>query len=593
MELIRQVTSTNTVAGTKATGFFLCDHCAFIVSSVVKAFGWLKTNLQLKKYYLIPRLSMMKIDLILHNARIYTVDPAQPWAEAVACAEGRIVAVGKNTDVLNLTQPQTNIIDLQGQLLLPGLIDAHVHFLQTAIRRHQVGLYGERNFDEVRRRIGEAVQQTEPGRWVEGWGWDENLWDVEPTATLLDEIAPHTPVILYRLDMHTIWVNSAAMRQANLTAETPDPPESKIERDANGQPIGLLREWNAIDLIEQHVPPPTSDILRPWLIEAISEAHRLGLTGIHDQRVELEGRRSFRLFQRLEREGQLKLRVHMNIATDYLGEAGTLGLQSGFGSERLWLGHAKAFADGTLGSQTALMLEPFEGTDNTGLVITSVDELRELATQAERTGFSLSIHAIGDRAVRDVANVLSQFPRNPAAGQRPHRIEHVQIAQPDDMQRMAEHGIYASAQPAHLVFDWRTADRVWGQRTRYTYAFRSLLDAGVPLAFGSDAPVAPLDPLLGIYAAATRQDEQGQPANGWHPTERLTISEIIHAYTLGPAQLSGQAHHQGSITPDKWADMIVLDRNIFEVEPTQIKETQVVMTVFDGEIVYCTNAEPW
>ncbi|MCB0167596.1 MAG: amidohydrolase family protein, partial [Anaerolineae bacterium] len=306
----------------------------------------------------------------------------------------------------------------------------------------------------------------------------------------------------------------------------------------------------------------------------------------HDQRVEREGRRSFRLFQSLDREERLKLRVHMHIAADYLTEAALLGLRPGFGSERLWLGHAKAFADGTLGSQTALMLEPFEGTDNTGLAVTSADELWELAIQANRAGFPLSIHAIGDRAIRDVINVLSEFKPDLAAGQLAHRIEHVQIIQPDDMQRMAQHGIIASMQPVHLVFDWRTADRVWGQRSRYTYAFRSLLNAGVPLAFGSDAPVAPLDPLLGIYAAATRQDEQGQPGEGWHPAERLTIPEIIHGYTMGPAQLAGQAHRQGSVTPGKWADMIALDRNIFEIEPTEIKDVRVAMTVFGGEVVH-------
>ena len=528
----------------------------------------------------------MTANLILHNARIYTVDPAQPWAEAVACAEGRIVAVGRNSDVLNLAGPSTKVIDMQGRLLLPGLIDAHVHFLQVAIRRHQVSLYGVRDFSEVRRRIREAVAQVEPGRWVQGWGWDDNLWDIAPTAALLDELAPQTPVILYRLDMHTIWVNSAAMRVANLTAATVDPPESKIERDAAGQPTGLLREWNAIALVEQHIPSPTDDSLRPWLEETITEAHRLGLTGIHDQRVEREGRRSFRLFQSLDREGQLKLRVHMHIAADYLAEAARLGLRPGFGSERLWLGHAKAFADGTLGSQTALMLEPFEGTNNTGLAVTSADELWELAIQANRAGFPLSIHAIGDRAIRDVINVLSEFKPDLAAGQLSHRIEHVQIIQPDDMRRMAKHGLVASMQPVHLVFDWRTADRVWGQRSRYTYAFRSLLDAGVPLAFGSDAPVAPLDPLLGIYAAATRQDEQGQPIDGWYPAERLTIAEIIHGYTMGPAQLAGQAHRQGSITPGKWADMIALDRNIFEIEPAEIKNVSVAMTVFGGEVVY-------
>ncbi|MEW5985312.1 MAG: amidohydrolase [Chloroflexota bacterium] len=543
---------------------------------------------------------MEKADSIIYNARIYTVDPGRPWAEAVAWANGRILAVGRNEDVLPLAGPQTEVIDAGGRLVLPGLTDAHVHFLQYAIRRHQVSLFGVRDFDEVRRRVAQAVASAAPGQWIQGWGWDENLWNVQPAAHHLDDLAPHHPVVLARMDMHTWWVNSAVLRQVGITAETPDPPESHIERDAAGRPTGLLREWNAIRLVEPYIPTPDEKTLLTWLREAQSEAHRLGLTAIHDQRVEQEGRRSLRLFQTLRREGQLQLRVHANLAADYLSEAAALGLQPGFGDDKLWLGHVKTFADGTMGSRTALMLEPFEGEpQNVGLAVTPAAELWRLATRARDAGFSLSVHAIGDRAVREVLDVFSELgPVSekelkelrelrsvPSAPLVPPRIEHVQLIHPADLPRLAALGVVASVQPVHLLTDWPTADRVWGARACTAYAFRSLLDQGTRLAFGSDAPVAPFNPFLGIYAAVTRQDEQGRPAEGWYPQERLTVAEAIHSYTMGPAYLAGKSDLQGSLTPGKWADLIMLSGNVFEIPAAEIPHVQVEMIVFDGRIV--------
>lgn len=538
----------------------------------------------------------MSVDLVLHNARVYTVDSRLPWAQAVACSRGHIVAVGSNEEVTALAGPHTQLIDAGGRLVLPGFTDAHVHFLQYAIRCHQVSLFGVRDFDEVRRRVRAAVESAAPGQWVQGWGWDEAFWDVQPSRKYLDDIAPNTPVVLARMDMHSWWVNSAALQRAGITRDTPDPPESRIERDADGEPTGILREWNAIALVQQHVPEPDMATLRTWLQDAIADAHRLGLTGIHDQRVEAEGRTSFRLFQALRRDGKLDLRVHMNIAADYLAEADALGLQPGFGDDRLWIGHVKAFADGTMGSRTALMLEPFEGEPhNRGVAVTPADALWELAVRADQAGFPLSVHAIGDRAVRDVINVLSELRREEPAGETTrdvgygraslHRIEHVQLIHPDDLERLSRHAIVASMQPVHLATDWPTADRVWGRRSRYAYAFRSLLDRGTCLAFGSDAPVAPLNPMLGIHAAVTRQDEGGEPEAGWYPEERITVAEAIHGYTMGPAYVAGRQHLQGSITPGKWADMIVLSRDLFEVPPQEIAGVEVELTVFNGQIV--------
>ncbi|MCB9442868.1 MAG: amidohydrolase family protein, partial [Ardenticatenaceae bacterium] len=241
----------------------------------------------------------MYVDLIIHNAKIYTVDPDLPWAEAVAMGNGRILAVGRNDEILPLAGPETELLDGNGRLVLPGFTDSHVHFLQVAIRNHQISLFGMADFDEVREKVATAVAQAKPGEWVQGWGWDENLWSRLPNHADLDDIAPNTPVALARMDMHTWWVNSAALKLAGITAETPDPPESKFERDADGNPTGILREWNAIEQVDLHIPETDEATLAVWLEEAMALAHSLGLTGLHDQRVENEGDLSFRLFQAL------------------------------------------------------------------------------------------------------------------------------------------------------------------------------------------------------------------------------------------------------------------------------------------------------
>lgn len=532
----------------------------------------------------------MKADLILTNGRVYTLDKANPWAEAVACRGGRVLAVGGDAGIRAFVGPGTRIIDCGGRLVLPGLTDAHVHFLQYATRRKQISLFGLTDPAAVRERVAAAVAHAAPGAWIVGWGWDSNRWDVQPTAALIDDLSPHNPVVLTRMDMHTWWANSRAMELSGVSAETPDPAEASIGRYPDGQPTGLFSEWNAIGLIERHVPQPDETTLLSWLEETIAEAHRLGLTGIHDQRVEREGAQSLRLFQSLRRAGKLALRVHWNVAGDFLGEVAALGLQSGFGDDNLWLGHLKAFADGAMGSATAHMLEPYEGQpDNTGIVVTPPDELWSLITGAAEAGFPISVHAIGDRAVREVLDVMAEWQTT--RNQTPHltmpqRIEHVQVMHPADLDRLAAHDIVASVQPVHLQSDWRTADRVWGRRGRYAYAFRSLLNRGTALAFGSDAPVAPLNPMMGIHAAVTRQDETGEPAGGWYPQERLTLAEAIEGYTIGPAHLSGKADRFGSVAPGKYADLVVLSRNLFDIAPADIPFATAWLTVFNGQVVY-------
>lgn len=533
----------------------------------------------------------MKADLILYNARVYTVDPAQPWAEAVACTAGRVVAAGREDDVLDLAGPHTQRLDAGSRLVLPGLIDGHVHLLwfATLRRGHEVNLYGVDDIGELRRRVRCAVESADPSQWVYGRGWDESSWGVRPTRVYLDDIAPQTPVVLRRLDLHTSWANSAALKRSGVTRETPDPPGSCLERDASGELTGILHEFGAIDLVEQHIPQPGPPTLQGWLRDAITEAHRLGLTGVLDMRLANEGRQSFRLLQALNRRGELDLRVHMAIPAESLAQAAALGLEPGFGDDRLWTGHVKVFADGSMGGGTAHMLQPYENDpDNLGLAVTPADELRELARQADEAGFSLAVHAIGDRAIRDTIDVLGEFPRDQAglAPRLPHLIEHVQLIHPDDLPRLSRYGIVASMQPVHVLSDWRTADRVWGRRARYAYAFRSLIDHGTRVSFGSDAPYESLNPLEGIYAAVTRQDRYGEPGSGWYPQERISVAEAVYGFTMGPAFASGKQTVQGSIAPGKWADMIVLSRDIFRIPPVEIAQTEVALTIFDGRVVY-------
>jgi len=527
----------------------------------------------------------MNPSLILYNAKIYTVDPDQPWAEAVACHNGRFLAIGPTAEITALAGDETEMIDARGKLVLPGFTDSHVHFRSHAIYRQWVNLFGINDFDEAMDLIKTAVSKAKPGEWVQGSGWGASKWHTKPHRTILDAIAPNNPIALGQMDMHSWWVNSRALEIGNVTADTADLPESKIERDADGTPNGILREWNAIDLIKSHIPLASKADELAYMREAIAEAHQLGLTGVHDQRVAEEGDRSLALFQQLNRDGDLLLRVHHNIAAAHLPAAAQLGLRPGLGDDRLWLGHIKSFSDGAMGSRTALMIEPYEDEpENSGIAVTAAEELMELAAATDAAGFSLSIHAIGDLAMQNVLEAMESVP--PVTDRMPHRIEHVQIIHPNDLPRLAAHNIAAAVQPIHLETDWRIADVAWGGRARYTYAFRSLLDLGTVLAFGSDAPVAPINPMLGLGAAITRQSLDHKPDGGWYPQEKVTMAEAIYAYTMAPAIIADKQTVQGSITPGKWADFIVMEQDLFEMDETAVSQATVAMTIFAGDVVY-------
>ncbi len=538
--------------------------------------------------------------LILHNARIYTQDAAQPWAQAVALGDGRILAVGDDADVLALAGAETERIDLSGGLMLPGFCDAHIHLSHYALGLRKVRLASTRSRREMFERIREAAQRTAPGGWIVGQGWNESWWGETafPTAAEIDAATgPDRPAIFYRSDMHSAVVNSAALRRAGITAGTPNPPGGVIDRDAGGQPTGFLRD-QAIDLVARLAPAPSSAEHDAALQEGMAALHRLGVTAVHAQRVKDgdDGPREWASLLRLRAAGDLHLRVACNVAAHEMVHLAGLGLRTGFGDDYLRLGHVKVFADGSLGSRTAWLLAPFvklsrDEADNYGVSVTPPEQMAAEFRRAVELGFPISVHAIGDRANRVVLDIFEELASTTPAPAVPHRIEHVQIIDPTDLPRLAQLGVTASVQPIHAIDDMDTADLFLGARGAHMYNFRSLIESGALVAFGSDAPVADPNPFVGIHAALTRQRVERLPAPGWYAHECISLEQAIFAYTLGAARAAGWQRTIGSITPGKRGDLIVLERDLFaltaeEIEAGAVAEILPVLTIFDGRVVY-------
>jgi predicted amidohydrolase YtcJ len=530
-------------------------------------------------------------DLILYDGKLSTQDTNFPQATALALREGHILAVGSDTEIRALAGRHTRQIQLQGRRVLPGLTDSHFHFHSWALGRRGLTLNDTASLEDVQGRVREAVHQAVPGQWILGQGWNQDSWPQPglPDRTDLDGLAPDNPVILWRTDLHLAWVNSRALRLSAISADTPDPDMGVIERDRSGQPSGILREL-AINLVRKVIPPPTADETDQLMVEAMATLHQLGLTGVHDMRIMggEDGPPAFQAWQRLRADEALKLRVWMMLPRERLGEAIALGLRTGFGDDYLRVGGIKIFSDGATGPRTAWMLEPFEDA-RTGMPLTPMHEIADLIARAHAAGISTATHAIGDRAVRELLGVFAEILPQHASERRPlapHRIEHVQHSSAADLKRLAPMGLVASVQPIHATDDMLMVDQACGQRARWAYAFRDLIDAGTVLALGSDCPVASPNPFWGIHAAVTRQRRDGTPAQGWFPAQRLSVAEAVRGYTWGPAYASGQMARQGSLTPGKLADLVVLDRDIFAIPPGQIPYTQVVLTLFDGQIVY-------
>lgn len=527
----------------------------------------------------------MNDDLVLHHGRIYTCEPSQPWAEALVIRQGRIAFVGSNADAEGVSGAGAPSIDLGGRLALPGLCDAHVHLLNLGISCQVVDMRGSRNLEEAATRVKDRAEAAPSGQWVRGYGWDQSEWPQPspPDRRSLDEVSAENPVVLVHACGHSTWLNSRALALAGITADTPDPAGGRIERDpASGEPTGILYE-TASELVLSALPSLSDDDRLDALREAVRHAQTMGVTCTHDMGI---GRHTLAALRQLREQGELSLRVRVYVERERLDDFIAEGLRTNDGDELLSIAGAKFLSDGALGSQTALMLEPLEGQpDNCGVAVIPADELDTLVRKALDAGLAPAVHAIGDRANRDVLDVFERIEgRDPSLRVR---MEHCQLLHPSDISRFAALGITASVQPIHATSDMHKADQLWGARSSGAYAYRSLLDSGARLAFGSDTPVETMDVMAGIHAAVTRRRADGEPSGGWYPEQRVPLEEAVKAYTLGAAYATGQETLLGSLSPGKLGDVTVVSSDIFALaDPMDILGTRVDFTILGGRVVY-------
>lgn len=527
------------------------------------------------------------VDRILFNGNIVTLDDSQRRVSAVAITGGKIVAAGVDDDILPLAHADTVKENLQNKTVIPGLTDAHLHWEWTARALKDVDVFEVPSKQVALERVAERVSMTAEGDWVTGHGWTQDFWDDKqfPTAADLDSVAPGQPVYLRAKSGHAGWVNSTALQRAGINADTPDPDGGKIRRNPDGTPDGILFE-TAMNLVAQHVPEPTTSQIADYMRDAQKLALAAGLTGFHDY----DGPECLRALQLLRERGELHMRVVKNINDPYIHHAQELGLRWGFGDEWIRLGGLKIFADGALGPRTALMVDPYEGEpENYGIAVMDREEMQALVSAASAAGIPSTIHAIGDMAVRVVLDVYESVRKEEAArGEMPdyrrHRIEHVQVIHPDDVNRLADLRIIASMQPIHATSDYEMSDAYWGSRSQWAYNPRIQLDRGVVVAFGSDSPVDPFEPLNGIYAAVTRRRPDGTPGEaGWYPDAKVTIGEALRGFTTGPAYAAGQEKTLGKIARGYLADLVVLDRDLTQIPHDEILDVNVLATMVGGQ----------
>ena len=531
-------------------------------------------------------------NLVLLNGKIWTVNDRQPRAEAVACLGSRIVAVGSNGEIRKWIGAGTEAIDLGGKLVLPGFNDAHVHFFSGGENLASVQLRDAKSEDEFRKRIAEFAAKQPAGRWITGGDWDHENWTPArlPTRQLIDAVTAGHPVFVNRLDGHMALANSQALQLAGITRDTPDPPGGTIVRDAAGEPTGVLKDaaMERMDGVDGVIPAPSEDQIADAVRAAMRYAAENGVTSVQDMSAAPE---ILRVYQTLLARGELTVRIsgHQPLAT--WQRLAAVGLRADFGGEKLHIGALKGFADGSLGSTTALFFEPYLDAPNTsGLANSEMipeSKMQAHILGADRAGLQVAVHAIGDKANHTVLGMYEEAARQNGARDRRFRIEHAQHLRMEDIPRFGKLHVIASMQPYHCIDDGRWAEkRIGPERAKGTYAFRALLDSGAVLAFGSDWDVAPMQPLMGIYAAATRRTLDGKHPNGWVPEQRITVAEAIRAYTMGSAYASFDEKIKGSIEPGKLADMVVVSDDILSIPAVEIEKTRVETTVFDGKVIY-------
>ncbi|HMC55796.1 MAG TPA: amidohydrolase [Gemmatimonadaceae bacterium] len=527
-------------------------------------------------------------DLIVQNARIYTVDEGRPMAEAMAIRAGRVVFVGSHRGALLFRGGQTQLLDASGATIIPGITDAHAHLISLGFTLSQVDLVGTRSYEEVVARVAARAREVPAGTWILGHGWDQNDWPDtrNPTHDALSRAVPNNPVSLSRIDGHALLVNAAAMRAAAVTSSTADPAGGRLERATGAAPTGVFVD-NAMDIIESRIPAPNHDQLRAAVLAAVREANRFGLTSIHDAGVAPE---VIDVYEELAHAGQYTLRNYVMIRGDdsTLAKYFRRGTQNALYDGHIWIRSIKLVADGAMGSRGAALLDPYtDDPTNTGLLLEPSGRIQDVAVRALRNGFQLNVHAIGDRGNRIVLDAFEAALKLVPTADHRFRIEHVQLLNYADVPRFAQLDVIPSMQTSHQSSDmYWTPNRIGYARTLGSYAWRSLLNTGVVIANGTDFPVEEVDPMRTFHAAVTRQDENNWPAGGWFPDQRMTRDEALKSMTIWAAYAAFQEKDLGSLSPGKYADFVILDRDIMTVAPTDILATKVVATYIGGRPVY-------
>jgi predicted amidohydrolase YtcJ len=524
------------------------------------------------------------------HGRIYTNDPDNPWAEALAVTEGRISCIGKLDHVLldcGGGQEGAVTINLKGRFLMPGFNDAHLHLGSAAADLLAVPLTGVPSPEEMQKRVADAVAQHKEGEWITGGGWDHTLWPEKrfPNRQLLDAVSPKNPVILTHVSGHVAVANSLALKKAEIDKNTPNPPGGEIERDALGEPTGMLKEDAAMSLVKVRIPDPPVEVRRHGIEMVLEELAKNGVTSVQDY----SDWEDFKVYKQLKEEGKLTVRITEWLTfTLPLDDLQNMRAQGGTKDPWLKTGALKAFVDGAMGSRTAAMLEPYSDDPSTsGILTNDPDNLRSMAIERDKAGFQLAFHAIGDRANRIALDVFEAVAKANGPRDRRDRIEHAQVVEPMDFTRFAKLNVIASMQPSHQTTDMRWAeDRIGSERIKGAYAWATMLKNGVRLAFGTDYPVEPVSPFRGLYACVTRERPEGGPRNGWEPQEKISLADCIGAYTSGAAYAQFEEGKKGELKPGEYADFIILSDDLTKIPPAQYTKISVLQTVVGGRTVY-------